>query len=204
MPVSNVLQVSFCDFFCLFVFCFSCRFAFNMAGLACFILFCFALFLLLLSAHIIVDIIWALSCSVFFMRESFSLLLPGPKGTTNQGPLDIECLYVEYWDHPGSMNSVSKTKVIGLWLLSIKESFFFPSILYQSSRQINFLVLFPHVNVWYMGRQFPVTSPQYIYIFVCPWRQTLSIQKIPSRESELRGFFFSSVDSLASKNSLLS
>lgn len=101
----------FCRFrsvICFFVFCFSCRFAFNMAGLACFILFCFALFLLLLSAHIIVDIIWALSCSVFLWERAFVCSCQVPRALLTRDHLTLNAC----------MSSIETTQEV--WIQAVK------------------------------------------------------------------------------------
>ena len=93
-----------------------------MACLFCFVLFYFVC--VLLWAHITVDIEpWA---AVIFIRESFCLVLPGPRAlltkdhfTLNTCMLNIETTQ-EVW-----IQSV-KLKSDGLWLWSLKESFSFP------------------------------------------------------------------------------
>lgn len=145
------------------------------------------------------------------MREGFCLVLPGPKGTANRGPLYTEHLYVEYWDHPGSMNSVSKTEIrwlvvtqskrkfsIALHTVSkLKTDYFSCPLLRGECMGCGAMVPWEHTRLYRPGVHLCSSFPN------SPWKQTLSIQKIPSRGTDF-WVLFPSVDSLTPNNSLLS
>lgn len=108
--------------------------------LAYFVLFSFALFFFffLLWAHITVVLFepWAV---VDFYERGLLFCPARSQGTTNQGLLHTAYLDTEYWDHPGSMNSVSKTEIRWPVVIKSEGKHFIPLHTISNSSRLFFL-----------------------------------------------------------------